>query len=69
MSRKGVLRTRGKQNIYNINVNQCYLHSVALFFDCKARPVTLCVGLAAFKLFGSGVLWKTGTLCRPSALT
>ena len=46
-----------------------YLHSVALFFDCKARPVTLCVGLAAFKLFGSGVLWKTGTLCRPSALT
>lgn len=46
-----------------------YLHAVGLLFDCKARPVTACVGLAAFKLFGSAVLWKTGTLCRPSAFT
>ena len=46
-----------------------HLHPVGLLLDCKARPVTACVGLADFKLFGGAVLWKMGTLCRPSAFT
>lgn len=48
---------------------ESYLHTAGLLFDCKAKPVTACVGIAACKLFGSAELWNTGTLCLPSAFT
>ena len=65
-----VKKLTAKGGLYREILNLAhYLHLVVLFFACKAKAVTLCVGLAAFKLFGSAVLWKTGTFCRPSALT